>query len=153
LSLDDLQFRWLPMAHSFGKVLLSRSCRSGFPCAVDGRVDKIVDNLGGRPKPTFMGAAPRIFEKAHAVSSRRPQSAGGAKAKIFDRAFVVGLAVSEPARRAAGPAAARGTAQGVRPARVLQGPRSLRWPGCGSSSRCGGAQPRRSRVVSTPPAS
>ena len=35
----------------------------GFPTAVDGRIDKIVDNLAV-VKPTFMGAAPRIFEKA-----------------------------------------------------------------------------------------
>ena len=33
--------------------------------AFGGRVDKIVDNLGV-VKPTFMGAAPRIFEKAYA---------------------------------------------------------------------------------------
>ena len=61
---DDLQFLWLPMAHSFGKVLLSAQLACGFATAIDGRVDKIVDNLGV-VKPTFMGAAPRIFEKAH----------------------------------------------------------------------------------------
>ena len=52
------------MAHSFGKVLLSTQLACGFATAIDGRVDKIVDNLGV-VKPTFMGAAPRIFEKAH----------------------------------------------------------------------------------------
>ena len=61
---DDLQFLWLPMAHSFGKVLLSAQLACGFATAIDGRVDKIVENLGV-VKPTFMGAAPRIFEKAH----------------------------------------------------------------------------------------
>ena len=64
LDEDDLQFLWLPMAHSFGKVLLSAQLACGFATAIDGRVDKIVDNLGV-VKPTFMGAAPRIFEKAH----------------------------------------------------------------------------------------
>ena len=64
LDEDDLQFLWLPMAHSFGKVLLSTQLACGFATAVDGRVDKIVDNLAV-VKPTFMGAAPRIFEKAH----------------------------------------------------------------------------------------
>src|SRR3954453_1488164 len=43
---DDLQFLWLPMAHSFGKVLLSTQLACGFATAIDGRVDKIVDNLG-----------------------------------------------------------------------------------------------------------
>ena len=48
LDEDDLQFLWLPMAHSFGKVLLSTQLACGFATAIDGRVDKIVDNLGRR---------------------------------------------------------------------------------------------------------
>ncbi|MGZ4445179.1 MAG: AMP-dependent synthetase/ligase [Nocardioides sp.] len=91
---DDLQFLWLPMAHSFGKVLLSAQLACGFATAIDGRVDKIVDNLGV-VKPTFMGAAPRIFEKAHGRIVTMTQSEGGAKEKIFNQAFKVGLAVDE----------------------------------------------------------
>jgi len=101
LSIDDLQYLWLPMAHSFGKVLLTAQLQIGFPTAVDGRVDKIIDNLAV-VRPTFMGAAPRIFEKVYGRIVTTAQSAGGAKAKIFDRAFVVGLAVSR-ARRAGQP--------------------------------------------------
>ena len=63
-SSTDLQYLWLPLAHSFGKVLLTTQLAIGFPTAIDGRVDKIIDNLAV-VKPTFMGAAPRIFEKAH----------------------------------------------------------------------------------------
>jgi long-chain acyl-CoA synthetase len=94
LSEDDLQFLWLPMAHSFGKVLLSVQLACGFPTAIDGRVDKIVDNLGV-VKPTFMGAAPRIFEKAHARIVTMTASEGGAKEKIFKQAFKVGLQVDQ----------------------------------------------------------
>ena len=65
LGEDDLQLLWLPMAHAFGKVLITTQLACGFATAIDGRVDKIVDNLA-MVKPTFMGAAPRIFEKAHA---------------------------------------------------------------------------------------
>src|SRR4051794_1198710 len=86
---DDLQFLWLPMSHVFGKVLLSVQLEIGFPTAVDGRVDKIVDNLGV-VRPTFMGAAPRIFEKAHARIVTMIESEGGLKKKLFDRAFAVG---------------------------------------------------------------
>jgi long-chain acyl-CoA synthetase len=99
LGLDDVQYLWLPMAHSFGKVLLTTQLCIGFETAVDGRVDKIIDNLAV-VRPTFMGAAPRIFEKAHARIVTMTQNEGGAKAKIFDWAFSVGADVSR--RRLAG---------------------------------------------------
>jgi long-chain acyl-CoA synthetase len=91
LDEDDLQFLWLPMAHSFGKVLLSTQLACGFPTAVDGRVDKIIDNLAV-VRPTFMGAAPRIFEKAHGRIVTMQASEGGIKEKLFNQAFKVGLA-------------------------------------------------------------
>jgi long-chain acyl-CoA synthetase len=97
LSTDDLEFRWLPMAHAFGKVLLSTQMAAGFACAIDGRVDKIVDNLGVI-KPTFMGAAPRIFEKAYARIITMQQAEGGLKEKLFNRAFAVGLKYDEAVR-------------------------------------------------------
>ncbi len=92
LGPDDLQFLWLPMAHSFGKVLLSTQLAIGFATAVDGRVDKIVENAG-IVRPTFMGAAPRIFEKAHDKIVLMQKSEGGLKEKIFNQAFKVGLEV------------------------------------------------------------
>ncbi len=97
LSESDLEFRWLPMAHSFGKVLMSTQMACGFACAIDGRVDKIVDNLGV-VRPTFMGAAPRIFEKAHSRIVTMQAAEGGAKEVVFKRAFKVGIAY-EQARR------------------------------------------------------
>ncbi len=98
LDETDLQFLWLPMAHSFGKVLLSTQLACGFATAVDGRVDKIIDNLAV-VKPTFMGAAPRIFEKAHARINTMQAAEGGAKEKIFRQAFHVGLSVAELKRQ------------------------------------------------------
>jgi long-chain acyl-CoA synthetase len=94
LSVDDLQFLWLPMAHSFGKVLLTTQLAVGFPTAVDGRVDKIVENLA-IIKPTFMGAAPRIFEKAYGRIVTMAHNEGGAKARIFDWACGVGREVAK----------------------------------------------------------
>ncbi len=90
LDETDLQFLWLPMAHSFGKVLLSTQLACGFATAVDGRVDKIIENLAV-VQPTFMGAAPRIFEKAHGRIVTMQQSEGGPKEKLFNQAFKVGL--------------------------------------------------------------
>jgi long-chain acyl-CoA synthetase len=94
LGEDDLQYLWLPMAHSFGKVLLSAQLACGFATAIDGRVDKIIDNLAV-VRPTFMGAAPRIFEKAHARVTQMTAAEGGLKEKIFTQAFAVGLRVRE----------------------------------------------------------
>lgn len=94
LHANDLQYLWLPLSHVFGKVLLTLPMQIGFPTAVDGRVDKIVENLAV-VRPTFMGAAPRIFEKAHARVEKMMEDEGGAKKKIFDWAVGVGLKVSE----------------------------------------------------------
>ncbi|MFO6451215.1 MULTISPECIES: AMP-dependent synthetase/ligase [unclassified Aeromicrobium] len=97
LSIDDLEYRWLPMAHSFGKVLLTTQLAVGFPCAVDGRVPKIVENLAV-VKPTFMGAAPRIFEKAYGRIVGMMEEEGGPKLKLFHWAERVGLQVSRLTR-------------------------------------------------------
>ncbi len=97
LDETDLQFLWLPMAHSFGKVLLSTQLACGFATAVDGRVDKIIDNLAV-VRPTFMGAAPRIFEKAYSRIVTMQASEGGIKEKLFKQAFKVGLEVQRRKR-------------------------------------------------------
>jgi long-chain acyl-CoA synthetase len=102
LDASDLEFRWLPMAHSFGKVLMSTQMAIGYAAAIDGRVDKIVDNLG-IVKPTFMGAAPRIFEKAHARIVTMQAAEGGAKEAIFKRAFKVGIAHDQAIREGRSP--------------------------------------------------
>ena len=93
LTKDDLQYLWLPLAHVFGKVLLTLPLQMGFPTAVDGRVDKIVDNLAV-VHPTFMGAAPRIFEKAYGRIATMMSGGGGAKARLFGWAIDVGRQVS-----------------------------------------------------------
>jgi len=93
LSQDDLQYLWLPLAHVLGKVLLTLPLQIGFPTVLDGRVDKIVDNLAV-VSPTFMGAAPRIFEKAHARIVTSMSDEGGVKARLFDWAIGVGRRVA-----------------------------------------------------------
>ncbi len=89
LGVDDVQYLWLPMAHSFGKVLLTTQLQVGYVTAVDGRIDKIVDNLA-LVRPTFMGAAPRIFEKAYGRIVTMAHNEGAAKARVFDWACRVG---------------------------------------------------------------
>ncbi|MET9023158.1 long-chain fatty acid--CoA ligase [Actinopolymorpha sp. NPDC004070] len=91
---DDLQYLWLPLAHSFGKVLLSAQVQIGFSSAIDGRVDKIIENVAV-VRPTFMGAAPRIFEKAYGKINSTIEHEGGPKAALFHWAVGVGRRVSE----------------------------------------------------------
>jgi long-chain acyl-CoA synthetase len=91
ISANDLHYLWLPLSHVFGKALIAIQLYIGFTTAVDGRIDKIVENLA-EVKPTFMCGAPRIFEK---VRGRVITTAShGVKAKIFDWAFGVGRKVS-----------------------------------------------------------
>ncbi|GAA2342439.1 long-chain fatty acid--CoA ligase [Dactylosporangium salmoneum] len=99
LTETDLQYLWLPLSHSFGKTLLCGILYVGLPTYVDGRVDKLIDNLG-KIRPTLMCAAPRIFEKVYNRVVTGAQADGGAKWKIFTWAVAVGKKAS--AERLAG---------------------------------------------------
>jgi long-chain acyl-CoA synthetase len=90
---DDLQYLWLPLSHSFGKVLLAGQLAIGFPTAVDGRIPKLVENLAV-VRPTWMAAAPRIFEKVHNRVVGNAKEGGGLKYKIFRWAMARGREVS-----------------------------------------------------------
>lgn len=94
VGIDDHQYLWLPLAHSFGKVLQSMHLLIGFLTTVDGRIPKLVDNLGV-VKPTFMAAAPRIFEKVHNKVVSGAKEGGGLKYKIFTWAIGVGREASK----------------------------------------------------------
>ncbi len=88
-----LQLFWLPLAHSFGKMIGTAQLRIGFPTAVDGRIDKIVENLSVI-RPTFVCAVPRIFEKVHNKIVSSAAAGGAAKAALFRWAVGVGREVS-----------------------------------------------------------
>ncbi|WP_077798815.1 long-chain fatty acid--CoA ligase [Streptomyces sp. JHA26] len=79
---DDVQYLWLPLAHVFGKVLTSGQIEAGHVTAVDGRVDKIIENLPV-VRPTYMAAVPRIFEKVYNGVAAKARAGGGAKYRIF----------------------------------------------------------------------
>ncbi len=84
------QFFWLPLAHSFGKMIGTAQLRIGFATAVDGRIEKIVENLGA-VRPTFVCAVPRIFEKVHAKALQSAREGGAVKQAIFRWAIGVGI--------------------------------------------------------------
>jgi long-chain acyl-CoA synthetase len=102
IGADDVQYLWLPMSHSFGKVLEGGHVASGSVMAVDGRIPKIVENLAV-VKPTLMAAVPRIFEKVYNKILEGARQ-GGVKQKIFEWAIQVGRKGSELRQRGREPA-------------------------------------------------
>jgi long-chain acyl-CoA synthetase len=88
---DDVQLLWLPLSHSFGKTLLCGQIHAGMETYVDGRMDKIVENLSA-VRPTLMCGAPRIFEKVYNRAVTTAQ-ASPVKARIFAWAVQIGKQV------------------------------------------------------------
>lgn len=85
---DDLLYLWLPLAHVFGRDLETLQIALGVSAYVDGRVDKIVDNLA-KVKPTILVGVPRIFEKVRAgVMTKYPKQ--GIRGRLARWAFAVG---------------------------------------------------------------
>jgi long-chain acyl-CoA synthetase len=99
---DDVQYLWLPMSHSFGKVLMAGHIASGSVTAVDGRIPKLVDNLAA-VKPTLMAAVPRIFEKVYNKIIEGSRQGGKLKSRIFQWALAVGRAASQVRQRGGTP--------------------------------------------------
>jgi long-chain acyl-CoA synthetase len=75
-------------------VLESALIRIGVPTAVDGDVNRIPENCG-EVQPTFMGAPPRIFEKAYIKAVSNAKGGGAVKWAIFNWAIGVGKEVSK----------------------------------------------------------
>jgi len=98
LSPEDKHFLFLPLAHSFAKVLEVAAIGIGVPTAIDGSIDDLVENLGAT-KPTVMAAVPRVFEKVYNKVVSGAREAGGLKYKIFLWALGVGRKVSRLRQR------------------------------------------------------
>ncbi|MFG2923237.1 AMP-dependent synthetase/ligase [Streptomyces sp. NPDC048305] len=84
---DDVHYLWLPLSHVFGKTLICGQIATGHVMAVDGRVDKVIENLQ-TVRPTVMAAVPRIFEKIHAaIVSQTARSAEAPAPQLVRAAF------------------------------------------------------------------
>jgi long-chain acyl-CoA synthetase len=89
----DRQLLFLPLAHSFGKVLEVAFIRIGVPTAIDGVIDDLVVNLAA-VHPTVMAGVPRVYEKVYNRVVTGAREGGGLKYKIFQWALGVGGRVS-----------------------------------------------------------
>ncbi len=78
----DVILLFLPMAHSFAKVIQAAWLATGGAVAFVESMDKIMDNAS-EVKPTVMPAVPRIFEKAYNTVVSRGFASPGLKGKLF----------------------------------------------------------------------
>ena len=85
-----VQLFWLPLAHSFGKMVGTAQLRIGFATAIDGRIDKLVENLAA-VRPTFVCAVPRIFEKVRNKVLESARAGGAARMAVLRWAIEIGL--------------------------------------------------------------
>jgi long-chain acyl-CoA synthetase len=79
---SDVIMLFLPMAHSFAKVIQAAWLATGGSCAFVEAMDKIMDNAS-EVKPTVMPAVPRIFEKAFNTVISKGFASPGLKGKLF----------------------------------------------------------------------
>jgi long-chain acyl-CoA synthetase len=99
---DPLQLFWLPLAHSFGKMMGMLQLRLGFPTVIDGRIDRLGENLL-TVRPTLVCGVPRVFEKIHAAVQARVAHGGWLGRALFGWALRVGVrtgALEREGRRA-----------------------------------------------------
>jgi long-chain acyl-CoA synthetase len=109
---DDLVLCFLPMAHSFAKVIEAVWFKVGATAAFVESIEKIVDNAA-EVRPTVMPSVPRIFEKAYNAVVSKGLATPGVKGKLFAwslhslEAEVDGLDRGSPGRGGLGLAVAR----------------------------------------------
>ena len=123
LDESDLQLLWLPLAHAFGKVLIATQVACGFATAIDGRVDKIVENCGWSNRPSW---APRRASSRRPTTKSSPQQKG-AQSQSCSMGVRGGQRGRPPTPRRQVRVAAPGAAtEAVRRAGVRQDPRRIR---------------------------
>jgi long-chain acyl-CoA synthetase len=98
LQSDDKQFLFLPLAHSFAKVLEVAFIRAGVATAIDGVIDDVAANLAA-VRPTLMAGVPRVYEKLYNRVVTGAKEGSPLKYKIFQWALTVGGEVSRLRRQ------------------------------------------------------
>jgi long-chain acyl-CoA synthetase len=82
---DDVILLFLPMAHSFAKVIEAAWFGTGATVAFVTAIDRVVDEAG-EVRPTVMPSVPRIFEKAYNAVISKGLATPGLKGKLFKAA-------------------------------------------------------------------
>jgi long-chain acyl-CoA synthetase len=83
---EDVILLFLPMAHSFAKVVEAVWISTGAVLAFVESLERIADNAG-EVRPTVMPAVPRIFEKAYNTIVSKGMGEHGLKGLLFRKAM------------------------------------------------------------------
>ncbi len=86
LSGEQSQLLFLPLAHSFAKMLMLASVELGMRVGFATDPKSLTDEAP-MFRPTWVAAVPRVFEKIHGGAQRKAQEAG--RGPIFERAIEV----------------------------------------------------------------
>jgi long-chain acyl-CoA synthetase len=97
LSLDDMHYLWLTLAHVFARVVAWASLFKGFPVVFAESLPKLKDNLV-EVQPTFMAGVPRIYEKFYAGVKAGMKQGSGPKRAFVNWAMGVGQRHSQLVR-------------------------------------------------------
>src|SRR5438105_612920 len=95
---EDVVLLFLPLAHSYGRLVHESSAFHGFTTALLADPTRAAEALPA-VRPTVIPAVPRVYEKIHAGVLSQLEQAGGAKAAIGRWALGVGVGVDVSRRR------------------------------------------------------
>lgn len=94
---NDIQLLFLPLAHSFAKVLQMAWLASGHVLAIAESMQTLRDNMM-EVRPTVLAGVPRVFEKFYGAVVQKGMQAGGVRAKLFARAVELSEKAGEAER-------------------------------------------------------
>jgi long-chain acyl-CoA synthetase len=83
-------FLFLPLAHSFGRLIELAAIYNGGPVIISG-IDTLADDLA-KSRPGLLPAAPRVYEKIYARITAAVQAAPPHRQRLFQWALSVGKA-------------------------------------------------------------
>jgi len=85
----EIDFSFLPFAHSFGRMMEYLGIYLGTVTAFAEKIDTISDDLR-LTRPHFLPAVPRIFEKIYSAVQQARSQSSAVRAAVFDWAIGVG---------------------------------------------------------------
>jgi long-chain acyl-CoA synthetase len=95
---EDTGLSFLPLSHSFERILDYAMFAGGASIAYAEHVDKVAENLL-EVRPTVMGAVPRFYEKVYAKIMKSVEQMESGKRSTFDWARKTGAVMAEHRRR------------------------------------------------------